>query len=266
MILPPSELCEKDSLLNLIRQGDAREYFNPRRGANQRFLVQRRIDYSLDLLMKHLIKAEGASVADFACGSGTLGLLLAEKGCSVDFIDNEPKFFDYIKMKNEAVDVNFIQADASQYVGSKKYSAIFFGEALEHMENPEETLVILRENLQSGGLLCLTTPNGDFVEGKEPSWTKVRGQTERNKKLANNIGNHVCEFTYQELPELLKNAGFGMLEHQLINSQQISQKKILRRILPKNILWMLDSMWSRQQAKNEKYYGRTQIAVAQRFH
>lgn len=266
MQLPAKELCENDAFLNMIRQGEEREYFNPRRGANQKFLIQRRMDFSLELLMKHLSKGKNLPVADFASGPGTFGLLLAEKGYQVDFIDNEPKFFDYIKMKKNKGNINFIEADASKYVSDKKYFAIFFGEALEHMENPEETLLNLRENLQTGGLLCLTTPNGDFFQCKEPSWSEVKGQIDRNKKLANNIGNHVCEFSYNELPQLLKNAGFGMLEHKLINSHQISQRKILRRILPKSVLWNLDSKWSHSKTTEGKHYGRIQVIVAQRFH
>ena len=119
MQLPSIEECSKDPLLNMIRQGDAREYFSPRRGANQRFLVERRMDYSLELLLKHLSIDKTAPVADFACGSGTFGLLLAEQGYNVDFIDNEPNFFDYIKMKKTKGNINFIEADTSTFISEK---------------------------------------------------------------------------------------------------------------------------------------------------
>ena len=44
--------------------------------------------------VKHLPKKEKLEIADFACGTANVGLLFAEKGNSVDLIDNEKKFFE----------------------------------------------------------------------------------------------------------------------------------------------------------------------------
>ena len=267
MILPTLESCQKDPFLTMCRNNDLNGYLNPKTGSNKQFLTRRRLDYSCELLLKHLSKDKTLPFGDFASGSGTFGLKMAELGYDVDFVDNEALFFDYIKLKSEiSKGLNFCKKDINHYISEKKYPAIFFGEALEHMENPEETLKILRENLLNGGLLVLTTPNGDFVNCNEPQWNEVKDLKERNKKLANTHGNHVCEFGFKELEELIKNAGCGLLEHRLCGSNQISRKSILRRILPKKILWKLDDLWSKKVDENGKKWGRTQIIVAMRFH
>lgn len=268
MKLPNIEQCSNDQFLYTLRGEDEIGFLaTKKKNGNMAFLVRRRFLLSHELLKKYLsTKAKVISVADFACGTGNVGLLLAEDGYKVDFVDNEAKFFDYIKLKHVAGDINFVKGDCSAFVSSKKYDAIYFGEALEHMANPDQTLKNLRENLVTGGILCLTTPNGDFVNCYEPNWSEVKGNTERNEKLANNIGNHVCEFTQKELRELVKNAGFMILEHTTFNSQQISQKSILRRVLPEKLLWRLDRLYSKRNDSKGKNWGRTQIVLAQRVH
>ncbi len=162
--------------------------------------------------------------------------------------------------------VDFKKGDCSNFVSETKYDALFFGEALEHMSDPLKTLKNLRENLKTGGLICLSTPNGDFVNCYEPTWSEVRNQPERNASLANTIGNHVCEFTQKELAELVKLAGFSILDHKLICSDQISRKSLLRRVLPENWVFKLDDKYSHSKNANGKTWGRTQVIVAQRVH
>ena len=74
------------------------------------------------------------------------------------------------------------------------------------------------------------------------------------------------EFLFNELAQLVLEAGFGLLEHKLVNSQQISKKSLLRRVLPEKLLWKLDDIWSKKSNSKGDTYGRIQIVVAQRFH
>ena len=266
MHLPSEDQCKSHPFLSTLRADDECGFFSNNRGTNQAFLVRRR-----HLLGYETIKAicpKNSSeflIADFACGTGNVGLLLAEDGHKVDFVDNEKLFFEYIKLKSTSENINFISGDCSTYNSDKKYDAIFFGEAIEHMANPVETITNLRENLKTGGYLCLTTPNGDFVNCYEPSWTAVKNDTVRNAKLANTIGNHVCEFTQKELKDLLKENGFNINHHFTFLSDQISRKSILRRILPERLIWNLDLKYSKKK-QNGKNFGRTQIIMAQRAH
>lgn len=268
MKIPSVDSCSKDQFLYTLRSEDERGFFSNKKGTNQHFLVTKRFLFCYELIKKYLSKDKASiSVADFACGTGNVGLLLAEDGYAVDFVDNEEKFFDYIKLKNDKnLPLNFVKGDCSTFKGDKKYDAIFFGEAIEHMANPLKTLENLRDNLKTGGLLCLSTPNGDFVNCYEPSWTEVKDQPERNNKLANTIGNHVCEFTLRELADLVKVAGFSIYEQKLICSDQISRKSILRRIVPQGLLFKLDDKYSTQKNPQGKTWGRTQVIIAQRVH
>lgn len=268
MKLPSVEECSRDQFLFMLRSEDDRGFLaTKKKKGNQAFLVKRRFQYAYELIKKYISNdTKTIRIADFACGTGNVGLMFAEDGYKVDFVDNEEKFFDYIKLKQTSGDVNFIKGDCSTYQGDVKYDAIFFGEALEHMSDPDKTISNLRANLKTGGLLCLTTPNGDFVNCYEPSWNEVKDQKERNEKLANTIGNHVCEFTQRELREILKVNGFNVQEHKTFLSDQLSKKSVMRRILPERLLWKLDSDYSKKNNSAGKNWGRTQIILAQRAH
>ena len=112
--------------------------------------------------------------------------------------------------------------------------------------------------------------NDIVIRGISPAGVILRFEVidkkERNAKLANTIGNHVCEFTKKELRDLVKESGFGVLRQKLCCSKQMSKKPFLRRILPTSLLEKLDYSWSKKKNKDGKDFGQIQILVAERFH
>jgi len=264
MRLPRVEECKDDPFLFRLRDNDERQFLSPIKGANQRFQARRRILSAIDLLEKHL-PPPPLKIADIACGTADFGLTMAERGYEVDLVDREPKFFDYIQMKHTHGMIRPVKSDLSSLPASQKYSAIFFGEAIEHMAEPVQALSKLREHLVTGGLLCLTTPNGDFVDCYEENWTTVKNQKERNLKMANTLGNHVCEFTRKELKDLVKESGFSVLHHEPIVSGWIAKRHLLRHALPESWVWKWDRFSSRRIANPAgKVWGKLQILLAQR--
>lgn len=267
MRLPLESELPRDTIFQDFLRSDKEGYLSDK-SSNKSILNKRRVQKALSTFLKYIpAPSEEIVLADFACGTGNFGLELLEKGYQVDFLDNEKNFFRYMSFKNETKkELNCISCDISNFTPSKKYHGVYLGEAIEHMAHPDQVLSKLKDSLVPGGVLCLTTPNGDYENCYEPSWSEVKDNTERNEKLANTIGNHVCEFSKNELKDLVKMAGFGLHEHILVNSSQLSRKSLLRRILPFSLLSKLDDSWSKKKNSQGKDYGRIQIIVAQRFH
>lgn len=266
MHLPKREEVASDPFLNLCYETDKKQFLSARRGANQRWMARRRVLTSLALMKKFIPKpgeAKGARIADLGCGTANVGLLLAEEGYTVDLVDFEAKFLDYAKMKSTSANFSLVHASAGEWSAKEPYYAVFFGEAIEHVAEPDAVLRSIRKNMLKGGILCLTTPNGDFLGCREPSWSEVKDQKERNARIANTLGNHVCEFRQNELRDVVKAAGFSILEHKLILSDRIAGSSLLRRALPEAALFALDDRLSKRLAGG-KSRAITQIVVAQK--
>lgn len=268
MKLPEASLCNNDPLLKSFYEDDRVGFLSESKGKNKYFLTRQRLQSAVELLKTKLPDSNSKNilVADIACGTGNAGLMLEENGFNVEFVDNEERFFQYIKMKKDSPKISFLLENVNNLSVEEKFDGIVFGEAIEHMANPADTLAKLHASLKRGGFLVVTTPNGNYKDCQEPSWSEVKSNPERNNKLANTIGNHVCEFKPAELRELVKESGFLVYEHFLVNSWQISRRSLLRRILPINILRKLDLKWAKRTTQDGKDYGRIQILLAQRAH
>ncbi|MBC7428054.1 MAG: hypothetical protein H7336_05550, partial [Bacteriovorax sp.] len=82
MRLPSVAECSNDQFLFHLRADDERGFLaTSKKRGNQAFLAKRRFCYSYELIKKYLSKnTDTFRVADFACGTGNVGLLLAEDG------------------------------------------------------------------------------------------------------------------------------------------------------------------------------------------
>ena len=78
------------------------------------------------------------------------------------------------------------------------FDAVTLWEVIEHVPNPVEQLMQLKEKLRTGGILMLSTPNnGHWQAIREPdNWTVYRPPS------------HLIYFTAQTLTNTLKQAGF----------------------------------------------------------
>ena len=115
-----------------------------------------------------LSKLESGLVLDVGCSQGLLGLRLAEQGIRSVGIDKEPKVIDFALKRREALS-NQVQAFASfhcqsleAYVSSttEQFSAIVFGQVLEHVDDPAGMLEMVAGRLEAGGRLLITVPYG----------------------------------------------------------------------------------------------------------
>jgi 2-polyprenyl-3-methyl-5-hydroxy-6-metoxy-1,4-benzoquinol methylase len=263
MHLPPPESTHLDPFLYQCFLDDQSGFLSPSFSTNRSFESKRRVQASADLLIKFL-PPPPIPLADIGCGQANLGLFLADQGYQVDLIDHQVKFFDYIKLKTNSKNVNYVSQDlGSKRSAEKKYFGIYFGEALEHMSDPLHTLKELSKMLKVGGVLCLTTPNGDYIDCSEKKWSEVKDQPERNLKLANSPGSHVCEFTQKELVSLVKDAGLNILGHELILSKRASRAHLLRRLVPHSVFTRLDKIWAKQ-IRNGASLAKTQVLIARK--
>lgn len=154
----------------------------------------------LELVTKYCPK--GSSVADLGAQPFIMSCALAKLGYNVIAVDIEPEPYLHIA---KSCGVSVVKADLERdELGFGSVECAVLSEVLEHL-NPyyvPKTLSNINQVLKEGGKLILTTPNVaslfrrlKLLMGKQPIYRL-----------------HVKEYTKYEVEELLKNAGFKILE------------------------------------------------------
>lgn len=97
-----------------------------------------------------------ASLLDVGCGSGRFGARVKkERGCRVVGVELDPSAAAKAASRLDKV----IQGDILKAQLDEKFDVITCNDLLEHLEDPNALLHILKKHLQPAGLLLLSVPN-----------------------------------------------------------------------------------------------------------
>lgn len=111
-------------------------------------------------LAEHFGPLEGRSVFDVGFGFAQALLYFSEKGMRVSGLEPSPEGVEYARSRGLEV----YQAGIEDFscVGSQRFDVVMMLNVLEHLRQPAETLISIRERLlKPGGLLVIDVPN-DF--------------------------------------------------------------------------------------------------------
>ncbi len=106
----------------------------------------------------HLIPPK-SSVLDIGCSSGNFGAeLTARRDCIVDGIEVEPGDAKVAQKKLRKVYLLDIEKDDLGLI-KEKYDVIYFGDVIEHLVKPTETLSRIKPLLKYKGMVLFSIPN-----------------------------------------------------------------------------------------------------------
>jgi 2-polyprenyl-3-methyl-5-hydroxy-6-metoxy-1,4-benzoquinol methylase len=154
-------------------------------------------------------------VLDVGCAQGTLGLMLAEQGFRVDLLDVRPENIAYAQARYERGAVDFhvgLLSDACPPSGD--YDVVLCTEVIEHVPAPSELVLQLRRKVRPGGVLCMTTPNGEYLFSRLPTYGRA-SQTTVDESEANSLDGdaHRYLFTRDEMMTLMRGVGLQVVRH-----------------------------------------------------
>ena len=158
--------------------------------------------------------APGRQVLDVGCAQGNIATLLAECGFQVTAVDLRLTFLQYARRKRTHGDLNYIVASGDQlpFTGSS-YDVIILTELLEHVAWPEEFLRASLRCLRTGGILVISTPNGEYRGNRLPTFRQLpperHGLTRRQFGPGGDA--HLFLFTLDELTDLVSRIGLEPL-------------------------------------------------------
>ena len=158
--------------------------------------------------------ASGHQVLDVGCAQGNIATLLAEEGFQVTALDLRLTFLRYARRKRTHGDLNYIVANGDQlpFAGAS-YDVIILTELLEHVAWPEEFLQAARRCLRPGGILVVSTPNGEHRYNNLPTFREIASNRQPFEQLqfGPDGSDHLFLYTLDELTDLVGRVGLEPL-------------------------------------------------------
>lgn len=152
-----------------------------------------------------------SSVLDIGCASGYLGKELAKKGCIVYGVEISSvmarKTKNYYKGVMEG---NIEKIELPWRDGF--FDAILLLDVLEHLFEPDKTLLKLKKFLSANGIVIISLPN---IANWWVRWNLMRGIFEYTNEGLLDAG-HIRFFTYDSAVKMIQSVGYEIVSTDLV--------------------------------------------------
>ncbi|MHA1286382.1 MAG: methyltransferase domain-containing protein [Candidatus Thorarchaeota archaeon] len=151
-------------------------------------------------------RLEYGRILDIGCAQGTIPILLSERGFEVYAVDLQREFLRYAQLKDNESHVIFIQGNSLELPFQKEiFDCVILGEIIEHIAYPEKLFSEIQTMLRKNGLLIITTPNGNEIFSKLPTFNEIRNDRTiyMKEQFKPDADGHLFLFTKNDFLELL---------------------------------------------------------------
>jgi methionine biosynthesis protein MetW len=159
------------------------------------------------MLQRAKFFGKGETVLDVGCGPGYLAeYLAAQKGCTVVGVEQDPRLAEIARRVCSRVHEVNLETEGLRNIEGK-FTAIFFGDVIEHVRNAQELLQQASDLLEVGGRVIVSTPN--FVHIKNRLRVLLGSFEYRDAGLLDRT--HVHFYTKRTLYALLDASGYRVV-------------------------------------------------------
>lgn len=225
------QLRPANSYQKLLQEYDLREIDARDRHSLFHRKYMARLGWVLQTVQREL--TPGSTVLEVGCSQANVSLLLAEQGYRCVGLDIRPEALRYALSKH--TDGRFYPvASSAEHLpfASEQVDGVIIGEVLEHCAQPTAIIRACMELVRSGGIVVITTPNGEYVGLHDPLY---RPEAERDAQLQRYQflrDTHVFTFTPPRLRKLLTSCGLEVVECEYVGSVVYSDRySPLKRIM-----------------------------------
>ena len=120
-------------------------------------------------ILSQFAKLEGKHVLDYGCGDGATSRRLSKMGAIVTAVDANSE----VKKNFRDSEIMFLSSQDEDILWrNHKFDIVVVQDVLEHLTEPESTLRKIRNSLQPGGSIFISTPNRFSILNaiSDPHW------------------------------------------------------------------------------------------------
>lgn len=176
----------------------------------------------------------GGVVLEAGCSQANASLLLAEAGFRAVALDLLPAALGYARKKCQGgrfwplcgrLEALPLRPGACD--------AVYLGEVIEHCAHPVEAVRAVAQCLKPGGVMVVTTMNGEWAGSPDPTYSQVQGREVEARQHGRGGEDHLFAFTRRELLEVVQQAGLQVVRTELHATALHSDRVwALKRVLP----------------------------------
>ncbi|OWY61277.1 hypothetical protein B7486_64630, partial [cyanobacterium TDX16] len=158
-------------------------------------------------------------------------LRLAELGYDVTWNDLRGELAGYVRLKHEEGEVRYRPGNAFELDDLPLFDAVLATEVIEHVAHPDRLLVQLRSLCRPGGLVFLSTPNGDYFRSRLPTFSQVPDPSALEaSQFQPDADGHLFLLTNDELSSMAIASGFTVLDLRNVTSPLLAGDVHLRSL------------------------------------
>lgn len=174
-----------------------------------------------------------SSIFDIGAAQGNFSLPLAEMGFQVIWNDIRPEILEYVRLKYEFGEVQFIVGNIFDLKLEQKFDCVLITEIIEHVAHPNLFLAKCKEFLNEEGIIVMTTPNGRYFRNKLPKFSEcIDPSVYENRQFKPDSDGHIFLLHPDEIQYLAETCGFELTHLFFFNNFFSCGHLKIRKILP----------------------------------
>jgi len=238
--------------VHVLYEHDMQEIWDRRRAPQIWNLYHNQLDLYISLAGRVPL-----DILDVGCAQATLALKLAELGHRVTAVDIRQSFLDYAIGRYTHGEIEFVCGNAFDVDLNRQFDVVYANQILEHLVYPVEFTKRLKEFLRPGGLLVMTTPNGEYIKNKLPSYKELGNpKAWEHLQFFADGDQHFFAYTVNELNDIALSAGLQNVLIRWFETPWISghmKLRYLQRLIPSSVQRALDRLFVRLPHAGRKF-------------
>jgi 2-polyprenyl-3-methyl-5-hydroxy-6-metoxy-1,4-benzoquinol methylase len=225
---------------------DLMEVFGDTSDLSYSYEYKHRFNKAINAVKKYI--PSHARIIDVAAAQGNFSLYLAELGYSVTWNDIRTDLAEYVKIKYETGDINYLPGNCFELNLQEEFDAVLITEIIEHVAHPDLFLLNISKLVKPGGYIIMTTPNGESIRNILPRFSECSDPSIfEDSQFKPDADGHIFLLHRDEIKSIVKGSGLILKELFLFNSLLASglmKTSYISSFIPKFVVDLLEFLTS----------------------